>query len=82
MTGKKIKTLFAGVKFCIICILSPPPLPSIYLLSKTWSGQIMKLAVTGNQSNQRISYECVVNGTNRLFPKDDKSLLSVFNVNM
>ena len=23
----------------------------------TWSGQIMKLAVTGNQSNQRISYE-------------------------
>ena len=35
----------------------PPPPPPIYLLSKAWSGLIMKRAATGNQRNQRISYE-------------------------
>ena len=35
---------------------SPPP-PTIHLLAKAWSGLIMKRAVTGNQRNQRISYE-------------------------
>ena len=31
----------------------------------------MKRAVTGNQRNQRISYEMRTYGTNRLFPEDD-----------
>ena len=58
MTGKKTKNVICTSEiFYYLHTKSSPPLPTIYLLSKTWSGQIMKLAVTGNQSNQRISYK-------------------------